>query len=961
MKTRILLYGLLYGACVHAQVTGVQENFADGVLTGWETQNPATFSLQERDSLLHITYTRTTASWEWDNFNFTPPGVEIAHTPRISFLAKSTVATVLTLKPVYADNRSDWLQVNLPADRVWRPYNVSLSTSGSTQLVRIYFYLDGGSMAVANGTVYFDDLCIGDSAKPVNLVRRDKLEAAIAAAAALAAGTQEGTWPGQYPVHSKSALFDALDQARASLNNRSATQSQIDEAVWLLYDACVCFEGQVQIANPGLNDAQSTAKTRYLYANLAHLSGRYLAFGMHDPTGYGVGWSGDDNRSDVKDVCGDYPAVSAWDLNGALQDDEAELMRFRYRILSAYQRGGINSLCWHQYDPEGKSFYAADLNYAVVPTLLVGGKYHTFYKERLRRVALFFKALRDEDGQSIPILFRPFHEHDGNWFWWGAGPCNTADYNALWRFTCHFLRDSLNVHNLIYILSPSSFNTTAEYLKIYPGDDQIDILGMDFYFSKTISLTEQGSFTNRLRITAGLSVDRRKLPALTEVGQEALPTIDWFTNNLLPPLRNDSLASKIIYAAVWRNASTAHHYAPYPGHPSAADFIDFYNDPATLFEKDLPELYAPVAADDQPPLFTQMPQQPHVATDTVFTLYLQTDEQASLRYSAMDQAYAHMPHSFQIGQGGRDHRTLLHGIQGQTDTFYIRALDLAGNESASLKITATVDTLQRPIPWYSPLYRLVDWPQGPAPLGYNSSDNATTTTESKTVYLYKIVNLEQIPASLRILIRCHDGAAVFCNGVEVGRVNMNKEGALDFQTQALNGSKNSLILTFSPAAMKTLRVGDNLLCAEVHMAGVANADISFDARLFMTGKIFFELGSVWHYYATGEPLPVIRLQDVMTAVGAHAPVLSATAVLEQNYPNPFNPQTCIRYQLPQTEQVRLRVYDIRGRLALELVNQRQNAGAYAVLCDGHNLAAGVYLYCLQTGACTKTAKMILLR
>ncbi len=960
MKTRTVLCALLYWAWVQAQVGGWKENFNDEILVGWEMQNPATFSLQEHDSLLEITYTRTSASWEWDNFNYAPPPVDIAQTPTISLLAKSSVASVLTLKPVYADNRNDWLQAVLPADQAWHAYSFTLTTTGATRLDRIYFYLDGGSKTPSSGTIYFDELCIGDSTRTAGFARRDNLETAMTAANALIASTQEGSSAGQYPIHSKTALVHAINQARSMFDNPTATQQQIDAAVWSLYDACVSYESNVQIINPGMNDGKCGARTRYLYANLANLSGRYMPFGMHDPTGYGVGWSGDDDRSDVKDVCGDYPAVSSWDLNGALNDDETEFARFRHRIISTYKRGGVNSLCWHQFDPEGISFYAENLKYAVVPTVLPGGKYHAFYKERLRRVALFFKSLRGEDGQSIPLLFRPFHEHDGNWFWWGAGPCTASDYNALWRFTHHFLRDSLNVHNLIYTISPSSFNTAADYVKIYPGDDQVDILGMDFYFSETISVAQQSSFVNRLHITAGLSTERHKLPALTEVGQEGLHTIDWHTHNLLPPLKNDSLACKMIYAAVWRNANTSHHFAPYPGHPSVPDFLDFYRDPATWFEKDLPDMYAPVAPDVRPPLFTRIPEQPFIATDTTFAIHLQTDEHASLRYSNINQAYAQMPYEFQFGQNGREHSTLLHGSQGRTDIYYIRAMDLAGNESETLKISTNVDTLQREIPWHHPLYQRREWFQGQAPLGYKSNDNITTTNTSKTVYFYRTFTLERMAASLRILVRCHDGAVVYGNGVELGRIKMPETETITYETSALSAAKNSTLLTLHASQMESLQVGDNLLCIEVHTAGVANPDLSFDACMFVNDTLFFPLGAVWHYYAAGQAPPVLRLADVSTGVGAITK-LPVTVNLELNFPNPFNPQTRIRYYLPHSRHVRLRVYDVMGRLTRELVNQKQTAGSYSILFDAGSLASGLYLCCLQCDDYAKTIKMILLR
>lgn len=82
--------------------------------------------------------------------------------------------------------------------------------------------------------------------------------------------------------------------------------------------------------------------------------------------------------------------------------------------------------------------------------------------------------------------------------------------------------------------------------------------------------------------------------------------------------------------------------------------------------------------------------------------------------------------------------------------------------------------------------------------------------------------------------------------------------------------------------------------------------------------------------------------------------------LSQNYPNPFNPSTMIRYQLPQTSPVVLRVYNLIGQEVATLVNQVQGAGSYEIPFHGGNFASGVYLYRLQAGTFTNTKKMVLL-
>lgn len=115
-------------------------------------------------------------------------------------------------------------------------------------------------------------------------------------------------------------------------------------------------------------------------------------------------------------------------------------------------------------------------------SILPGGQNHERYKKDLRKVAEFSSSLRDDDGKLIPFIFRPFHEFDGEWFWWGAAYNEPEEFKDLWRFTVHYLRDILNVHNMLYAFSPDiKFDSREDYLLRYPGDDYVDILGFDDY------------------------------------------------------------------------------------------------------------------------------------------------------------------------------------------------------------------------------------------------------------------------------------------------------------------------------------------------------------------------------------------------------------------------------------------------------------------------------------------------
>ncbi|MBN2356655.1 beta-mannosidase, partial [candidate division KSB1 bacterium] len=192
-------------------------------------------------------------------------------------------------------------------------------------------------------------------------------------------------------------------------------------------------------------------------------------------------------------------------------------------------------------------------------------------------------------GTYIPVILRPYHEHNHTWPWWGAGACTVDEYNALWRMTVEYLRDTHNLHHLLYAISPQEINSEAEYLARYPGDRWVDVLGLDYY--KLTSKSNVTPLGKTLEVLTAMAEARNKVAALTEVGVEKVPYADWWTGYLLAAIKYSSQSRKIAWALVWRNASKNHFFAPYPGQASMADFLTFYQDPLTLFEKDLPGMY----------------------------------------------------------------------------------------------------------------------------------------------------------------------------------------------------------------------------------------------------------------------------------------------------------------------------------------------------------------------------------
>lgn len=344
---------------------------------------------------------------------------------------------------------------------------------------------------------------------------------------------------------------------------------------------------------PGPVDPGATPQTRALYQHLKNLRG--IMFGHEDDLAYGTNWKGIPGKSDVKDVAGSYPAIYGWDVSHigeAKNIDRVDFDSMRTWIQQGYDRGGVITISWHMRNPvTGRSPW--DTTRAVTQ-VLPGGPLNGFYKSRLDTFAAFIRTLKDPKNNKImiPVIFRPFHELNGGWFWWGRDHATRRQIKKLWQFTVHYLRDVKHLHNLLYAYNTDVFNSKAEYLERYPGNDYVDIMGYDDYHS-VISDSMRPVFVHRLHMLVEMARARGKVAALTETGFAGIPDSVWWTQTLLPGLNHDVETRSIAWMLVWRN--TYHMpraaFAPYPGQISAGDFKKFTESPLILLEDDLPDMY----------------------------------------------------------------------------------------------------------------------------------------------------------------------------------------------------------------------------------------------------------------------------------------------------------------------------------------------------------------------------------
>lgn len=347
-----------------------------------------------------------------------------------------------------------------------------------------------------------------------------------------------------------------------------------------------------------LVDKAATAETAALFYNLKTLSSRHTLFGHQHATEYGHGWAGDNDRSDVKSVTGSHPAVIGVDVSGFSGQPAGEIERnkaaVRKTVIDAYNRGGVVTVSWHMANPvsPGGFYWKDSVSLPAVKYIIPGGAAHVQYKAILRGLAEWANTTRGADGKLVPMIFRPFHEFDGDWFWWGASHCTKEEFRSLWRFTVGYLRDSLGVHNFLYAFSPDNrFNSEEEYLACYPGDEWVDMVGVDNYGDMGRDGYKTEAAVRKLKIVSDYAVKKGKLAAFTETGLESVPNPVWWTDVLLKVMKAPGL--QLSYVLVWRNDRTSptHYYAPFPGQSSVPDFLKFYNDPYTLFEADLQNIY----------------------------------------------------------------------------------------------------------------------------------------------------------------------------------------------------------------------------------------------------------------------------------------------------------------------------------------------------------------------------------
>ncbi|MFK0040098.1 glycosyl hydrolase [Paenarthrobacter sp. NPDC090517] len=353
-------------------------------------------------------------------------------------------------------------------------------------------------------------------------------------------------------------------------------------------------------------DPEATPRTASLFAYLRSQQGQGILFGHQQDTEFGVTFpaeSADGFQSDVKAATGEHPAVFGWDFGhegyGSAPGSPTPEENFQHTVSlvkAADEIGGIQTFSAHMDNfVTGGAF--DDTDGGVVPRVMPGGDKNKAFTDYLDRVARIAKAAVDKNGEPIPIVFRPFHENAGSWFWWGAAHASSSQYIELFRYTVEYLRDTKEVHNFLYSYSPGGgFSGTSDvFLRTYPGDDFVDVLGYDNYDSSGGSQQWLDGLVADLGMISRLADERGKVAALTEVGVSGALKANgqnadtaWYSH-VLAALKSDPDARRMAWMLTWTNYGTGQFFVPYPAtgelaeHEMLPDFRAFAADDFTVF------------------------------------------------------------------------------------------------------------------------------------------------------------------------------------------------------------------------------------------------------------------------------------------------------------------------------------------------------------------------------------------
>ena len=288
-----------------------------------------------------------------------------------------------------------------------------------------------------------------------------------------------------------------------------------------------------------LSNPRASAGARTLYAYLWSIYGRRTLTGQQEQN---FSPAGPRTELDyIQRVTGKQPALVGFDY--IEPRDEAGV---NARAIAWHRSGGIVTLCWHWGAPDiGTGYENSKKDFDVARALAPGTPQNRAMMAQMAHTAALLTKLRDA---GVPVLWRPFHEFSGDWFWWGKhGP---EAFKALWRLMYRNYVDRYRLNNLIWVLGWAGQKVDPAY---WPGRDMVDIAGADLYAEDHGNLA---SMFGQVKAIVGESIpiclhENGPIPDPATLGRDAdwLYFMTWHTRWLTDPSQNRPEQLKADYAS----------------------------------------------------------------------------------------------------------------------------------------------------------------------------------------------------------------------------------------------------------------------------------------------------------------------------------------------------------------------------------------------------------------------------
>jgi len=253
-----------------------------------------------------------------------------------------------------------------------------------------------------------------------------------------------------------------------------------------LFPSLVEGDNSRRFANLGygqLSNANASDGAKELYEYICSVYGNNILTGQQESTWVG----GPDYEIDyIEENTGKLPAIRGLDFH----NDDFDGVVQRSKDWRA--KGGIVTICWHTgSDFSGNWWDSLQTELDWDNALTKGTPEYDALIAGMDKAAA---ALKELDEAGVPVMWRPFHELDGGWFWWGRG--GSRNFVKLWRIMYTRYTDYWELNNLIWVCGYQAKTQTPELW--YPGDGYVDVAGADSYYGGT-----QAPLFHRIKLFIG--------------------------------------------------------------------------------------------------------------------------------------------------------------------------------------------------------------------------------------------------------------------------------------------------------------------------------------------------------------------------------------------------------------------------------------------------------------------------